>query len=340
MELKPFIRQENEWSVPTLRLPCIDHWNDTRLMIQETNIFQAIAGYPYLVDGELECVLIIGSRTSPTWNERTRGIFRAVGRSLDLALDRARQTRMLREQRDALDARTQELAASTEELEAFSYSVSHDLRTPVRHMTGFLRLARTSLDGKLDERSAHYLDVVEQAGEQMNTLIDAMLNLSHAAQQTLRLQVVDLNEIMTQIQTTLVPDLTTRNVQWAVAVLPSVQGDRDVLTQVLTQLTENAVKFTRTRDPATIRIWAEDQGETWKVCVQDNGLGFDPRYQDRLFNLFQRLHTAQEASGTGVGLASVRRLILKHGGQVFAEGQVGQGATFGFTLPKSSSPRP
>ena len=321
----------------------IDHWNDTRLLIQETNIFQAVAGYPYLLDGEPERILIIGSRTSPTWNERTRGIFRAVGRSLDLALERARQTRTVTAQRDALDARTQELAAqtqqleaSTRELQAFSYSVSHDLRTPVRHMTGFLQLARTSLNGRLDERSAHYLDVVEQAGEQMNTMIDGLLDLSRATQQTLRPRVVDLNQMVEQIQTTLLPDQLNRNVQWEVTALPQVWGDWDALKQVLTQLTENAVKFTRTRDPATIRIWAEDQSETWKVCVGDNGLGFDPRYQDRLFNLFQRLHTAQEASGTGVGLASVRRLILKHGGQVFAEGQVGQGATFGFTLPKGS----
>ena len=109
-------------------------------------------------------------------------------------------------------------------------------------------------------------------------------------------------------------------------------GDWDALTQVMTQLTENALKFTRTRHPAIIGVWAEGQGEAWKVQVQDNGLGFDPRYQDRLFNLFQRLHTTQQASGTGVGLVSVRRLILKHGGQVFAKGQVGQGATFGFTF--------
>ena len=102
----------------------------------------------------------------------------------------------------------------------------------------------------------------------------------------------------------------------------------------MTQLTENALKFTKRRDPAIIRVWAEDQGEKWSIHVKDNGLGFDPRYQDRLFNLFQRLHTTQEASGTGVGLASVRRLILQHGGQVFAEGQVNQGATFGFTLPR------
>ena len=312
----------------------VDHWNDAELLIEESGIYRAVAGYPYLMNGVLENVMMIGSRTAATWDERTKGIFRAVGRSLDLALDRARQTRTVTAQRDALDVRTQELAASTEELQAFSYSVSHDLRTPVRHMTGFLHLARTSLEGRLDERSARYLDVVGQAGEQMNTLIDALLDLSRAAQQTLRPATVDLDRMMKQIQTALMPDQLSRDIRWEVAALPQVWGDQDALTRVLTQLTENALKFTRTRDPAIIRVWADDQGDSWGVYVQDNGLGFDPRYQDRLFNLFQRLHSVQQATGTGVGLASVRRLILKHGGQVFAEGQVGQGATFGFTLPK------
>ena len=318
-------------------------WDAEQQGVPTTAVYRAIAVQPFFQNGEMTSVLSMGSRTLSRWSERDKGIFQAVGQSLDLALDRARQTRTVTAQRDALDVQTQELAAqtrqledSTEELQAFSYSVSHDLRTPVRHMTGFLHLARTSLDGKLDERSAHYLDVVEQAGGQMNTMIDGLLDLSRAAQRTLRPRVIDLNQMVKQIQTTLLPDVMTRNVEWDVALLPQVWGDWDALKQVLTQLTENAVKFTRTRDPATIRIWAEDQGETWKVCVGDNGLGFDPRYQDRLFNLFQRLHTAQEASGTGVGLASVRRLVLKHGGQVFAEGQVGEGATFGFTLPKGS----
>jgi signal transduction histidine kinase/GAF domain-containing protein len=314
----------------------IDHWNDTGLLIEETNIYQAVAGYPYFVNGELERVLLIGSRTSLTWDERTKGIFRAVGRSLDLALNRARQSSTVTAQRDTLEAQTKELEGRTQELQSFSYSVSHDLRTPVRHMIGFLGLARKALDGRLDDRSARYLDVAEQAGTQMNTLIDALLDLSRAAQQTLRPGETDLNGIMAQIQEKLLPDLDTRDVRWEVVPLPAVHGDRDALMQVLTQLTENALKFTRTRDPAIIRVWAEDQGDAWGVFVQDNGLGFDPRYQDRLFNLFQRLHSADEASGTGVGLASVRRLILKHGGQVFAEGQVGEGATFGFTLPKSS----
>ncbi|MFC4454761.1 GAF domain-containing protein [Deinococcus sonorensis] len=312
----------------------IDHWDAAGEWILESVHFLAVAGYPFFRSGELHNVLVMGSGASATWSERDKGIFRAVGRSLDLALERARQAQTLREQRDALAARTQELSVATEELQAFSYSVTHDLRTPVRHMIGFLELARKALDGKLDARSARYLDVVEQAGGQMNTLIDALLNLSQATQQPLRLGMVDLNTVVAQIKDTLMPDLLTRHIRWEVAPLPTVCADADAMKQVLTQLTENALKFTRSRDPAIIRVYAEDQGSRWGVFVQDNGLGFDPRYQDRLFNVFQRLHSAQEATGSGVGLASVRRLIAKHGGQVSAAGQPGEGATFGFSLPK------
>ncbi|WP_407572877.1 GAF domain-containing protein [Deinococcus altitudinis] len=303
-------------------------------------IIGATAALPIFVSDQVQGVLVFGLYEAQVWSAPDRAVLETVARSLGLALERSLAAQELVEQRDALDVQAASLLTANEELQAFSYSVSHDLRTPVRHMLGFLQLARTSLDGKLDERTARYLDVVGQAGEQMNALIDAMLDLSRAAQQTLRPQVVDLNKMVRQIQATLLSDLLTRNVQWEVTDLPEVWGDRDALTQVLIQLMENALKFTRTRDPAIIRVWAEDQGEAWKVCVGDNGLGFDPRYQDRLFNLFQRLHSQQEASGTGVGLASVRRLILKHGGRVFAEGQIGEGATFGFTLPKTSMPRP
>jgi len=296
----------------------------------------ATAALPLRVGGELTGVLAFALLNHRTWSSVDRVVLKTVVQSLELALDRARHTGMVTAQRDALEVQTQALAAqkqqleeSTRELEAFSYSVSHDLRTPVRHMIGFLQLARKSLEGQLDDRSRRYLDVVGQAGEQMNTLIDALLNLSRAAQQTLHPRVVNLDELLTQIQITLLPDLLTRNVQWEVSSLPRVHGDWDALNQVLTQLTENALKFTHGRDPAIIRVWAEDQGDTWKISVGDNGLGFDPRYQDRLFNLFQRLHTAQEAKGTGVGLASIRRLILKHGGQVF-----------GTRAPPSASPFP
>jgi len=292
----------------------------------------ATVALPLRVEGQPTGVLAFALFHQRHWSSVDRVVLETAVQSLELALNRARQAQQLA-------ARTQQLEESTKDLEAFSYSVSHDLRTPVRHMTGFLKLARKTLDGQLDERSTRYLDMVEQAGEQMNTLIDALLDLSRTAQRTLRPELVDLNGIMMQIQATLMPDLETRNIEWMVTNLPRVWGDQEALTQVLTQLTENAVKFTHSRDPAVIRVWAQDQGEAWSVFVQDNGLGFDPRYQDRLFNLFQRLHSAQEVSGTGVGLASIRRLILKHGGEVFAESRVGEGATFGFTLPKSSSPR-
>ncbi|MGY2897169.1 GAF domain-containing protein [Deinococcus sp. UYEF24] len=317
-----------------------DHYDqDTDQLPSLVGHIGATATLPLRVGNTPLGVMVFALFHQRTWSKEDRTLLETAMQSLELALDRALQTRTVTGQRDALDLQTASLAAANEELQAFSYSVSHDLRTPVRHMIGFLKLARTSLDGRLDERSARYLDVVEQAGTQMNTLIDALLNLSRAAQQALRPQMVDLNELMTQIQATLLPDRLTRNVQWEVAPLPAVWGDRAALQQVMTQLTENAVKFTRTRDPAVIKVWAEDQGEAWGVFMQDNGLGFDPRYQDRLFNLFQRLHSADEAGGTGVGLASVRRLILKHGGQVFAEGAIGEGATFGFTLPKNSQSR-
>ena len=135
----------------------------------------------------------------------------------------------------------------------------------------------------------------------MNTLSDALLDLSCTTQQTLRPQVVNLDRIMIQLQERTLPDLLSRDIHWQVAALPEVWGDLDALTQVLTQLTENALKFTQTREPAVIQVWAEYHGDAWRVCVQDNGLGFDPRYQNRLFNMFQRLHSSNEASGRAWG---------------------------------------
>ena len=315
----------------------IDGWDEEREGVPNSDMFGPVCLFPLVVNGEVRGLFTVGFWLGGQWRERDRAMIQALGQSLTAALQRTEQTRQLTVQRDRLDTQTRQLQAANADIEAFSYSVSHDLRTPVRHMLGFLKLARTSLEGRLDERSARYLDVVGQAGEQMNTLIDALLNVSRAARQDLKPQEVDLNRVIKQIQESLLPDLEARDVRWEVASMPPVWGDMAALKQVLTQLTENALKFTCTRDPAIIRVWAGDQGDAWKVFVQDNGLGFDPRYGDRLFNLFQRLHTAQEASGTGVGLAQVKRLILKHGGQVFAEGQPGEGATFGFTLPKETA---
>ncbi|MDB5045623.1 MAG: hypothetical protein JWQ08_1673 [Deinococcus sp.] len=339
--LLPFLQQgfplQNSGIAQLLRqntAAYIDHWNDTGLLIQESGIYQAVAGYPYFVDGTLESVLMIGSTTSEVWNDRIKGIFRAVGRSLDLALDRARQTRVVIAQRDMLDARTRSLSAANEELEAFAYSVSHDLRTPVRHMTSFGNLLRKTLDDRLDEKSARYLSIIDQAAVRMNTLIDAMLDLSRTSRHTLSFQWVDLNMLVMAVRATLELDVTERQVVWVMGPLPRVMGDQGLLRQVVENLLSNALKYTARKAEARIEIWAEDGPHDWRVYVRDNGAGFDARYTHKLFGVFQRLHRHDEFEGTGVGLANVRRVIARHGGTVTAQGGLEQGATFSFTLPK------
>ena len=307
----------------------------TTVAREEFKAIGATAALPVFVNGQVQGVLVFGLSQARIWSAADRAVLETVAHSLGLALERSQATQALLAQRDALDARTQDLAAANQELEGFSYSVSHDLRTPVRHINGFMKLARQALDGTIDAKTTRYLDVVDQSALQLNTLIDALLELSRASRKPLQLTAVDLNEILAQIRDTLLPDLLERDVRWEVQALPTVTGDRDALHGVLTQLIENALKFTRERTPAVIRVWADDLGTGWRVSVGDNGMGFDPQYSERLFNMFQRLH-GKEVEGTGVGLANVRRMVLKHGGQVFAEGQVGQGATFGFTLPKDS----
>lgn len=268
------------------------------------------------------------------WTEAERTIVETVGRSLSLALDRAEQVTDLAQERERLAARTAALASANEELEAFAYSVSHDLRTPVRHILGFNQLLRKALGAALDVKAARYLEVVEQAAVRMNTLIDAMLDLSRSSRLPMQVRLVDLSMLVASIRTELEVDLPDRQVEWRVSALPLVPGDHDLLRQVLFNLLSNAVKYTRTREQAMIEVWAEERDAAWAVLVKDNGVGFDLQYANKLFGVFQRLHRQEEFEGTGVGLANVRRIVSRHGGQVWAHGSLGAGATFGFTLPK------
>lgn len=270
----------------------------------------------------------------PGWTNTERTTCETVRRSLELALDRADQVTELAQERAALRARTAELADANEELEAFSYSVPHDLRTPVRHVIGFNQLLRKQLGEGLDAKTLRYLQVVDEAAGRMNTLIDAMLDLSRTSRLPLRLRPVDLGELVGSVRLELEPDVLDREVEWHIQPLPLVSGDHDTLRQVMMNLLDNALKYTRTREVARLEVWAEERPQEWVIWVQDNGVGFDPRYSDKLFGVFQRLHRAEEFKGTGVGLANVRRIVARHGGRVFAEGQPGGGATFSFTLPR------
>lgn len=286
-----------------------------------------VATLPVLVNGEVMGIFCVPLFDQRVWGTADRAVLITTVRSLGLALEGAQGVMALAEERRKLEA-------ANEELEAFAYSVSHDLRTPVRHILGFHTLLRRGLADRLDEKSARYLDVIEEAALRMNTLIDAMLELSRTSRLPLRSRLVDLGAVVDGVTQTLRPDLNGREVQWEIGPLPMVQGDPDTLQQVIENLLSNALKYSREREVSVIEVWAEERDGEWAVWVRDNGAGFDPRYQDKLFGVFQRLHRHDEFEGVGVGLANVRRIVHRHGGQVQASGQVGLGATFGFTLPK------
>jgi signal transduction histidine kinase len=230
--------------------------------------------------------------------------------------------------------RTQDLSEVNGELEAFTYSASHDLRTPVRHILSFADLARRALDKSQTEKVRQSLEVIQQGAVRMNALIDGMLTLSRVGSQTFNAQEVDLESLVRQGQLDVGLEFPERLVHWDVRPLPPVWGDPSMLQQVMTNLMSNAVKYSSTRGASQVKIWVEDREREWMVSVQDNGVGFDARYAEKLFGVFQRLHPQREIEGVGVGLATVRRILMKHRGQVFAESDEDAGATFRFTLPK------
>ena len=229
--------------------------------------------------------------------------------------------------------RTRDLTELNEELDAFSYGVSHDLRAPLRHIVGFSQLARRSLEDHQDAKAGLYLQVIEQAAKKMDTLVEALLTLARQGRGPLRLAPVDLGRTVERVRTELNPDVAQRQVNWEVGELPVVQGDTVLLHQVLSNLLQNAVKYTRGRSTAVIAVRAYRQEAEWVVEVRDNGVGFDPRYAGKLFGVFQRLHPEHEFEGIGVGLANVQRIVKRHGGRIWASAVLEEGATFSFTLP-------
>jgi two-component system, sensor histidine kinase and response regulator len=245
-----------------------------------------------------------------------------------------RKTKALNESNAALQSRNQELLAANRELEAFSYTVSHDLRAPLRHVSGFIQALRERAEENLDAEARRYLDKVENAASDMGKLIDHLLAFSRMGRAELRVASVDMNELLQRARDELQPEIQGRHIEWCLAKLPKVQADASLMRQVWTNLLSNAVKYTRPRDPARIEVGCEDSPREFVFFVRDNGVGFDMKYADKLFGVFQRLHRAQEFEGTGIGLANVRRIITRHGGQTWAEGKLNAGTTISFTLRK------
>ena len=229
--------------------------------------------------------------------------------------------------------RTAQLEEANKELEAFSYSVSHDLRAPLRHINGFVDLLTENYNNLLPEKGKHYLEVIVGASRHMGTLIDDLLQFSRTGRKEMQNTVLDMNLLIKDVLKLINPETLSREIEWHITELPVLKGDRALLQIVWYNLISNAIKFTRDREVAKISIGYTNEPKENVFYITDNGAGFDMRYAHKLFGVFQRLHNKSEFEGTGIGLANVRRIISRHGGRTWAESQLNLGATFYFTLP-------
>lgn len=221
----------------------------------------------------------------------------------------------------------------TKELESFSYSVSHDLRTPLRAIDGFSKMLMEDYEDKLDDEGKRMLRIVRTNTERMGQLIDDILQFSRTGRQELTLSPVDMEHLVRTVFSELQPHYAGRDVRLQVGPLPPTLADSPLIRQVLINLLSNAIKFTQPRPVAIIEVSGTVEGEYSVFCVRDNGVGFDMQYVDKLFGVFERLHSNSEFEGTGIGLAIVRQVVIRHGGRVWAEGKLDEGAAIHFTLP-------
>ena len=292
------------------------------------------------VDG-VERVMLINAR-SMELPDRDDAL--ALVTASDISAQKASESH-IRELNRQLEGKVDQVSDVNRELEAFSYSVSHDLRAPLRHIAGFAdKLGRHLGDG-IDDKGRHYLDVIGGSAKRMSALIDDLLVYSRLGRSALRLQSVDMQSMVEETRAMLDAnnglDHPGHHVQWRIASMPIVVGDDNMLRQLWTNLLGNAVKYSVGSEPAVIHVEhrLRDDG-LHQFSVHDNGAGFDMAYAGKLFGVFQRLHAASEFSGTGIGLASVKRVVTRHNGQVWAESAPGEGATFHFTLPTNPDTRP
>jgi len=228
--------------------------------------------------------------------------------------------------------RTAQLEAVNKELEAFSYSVSHDLRAPLRAVDGYTRMLREDYGTRLDDEGRRICSVISDSARDMGRLIDDLLAFSRAGRAAMQRSAIDMAALARSAYFELTRPEDRERIAFAIAPLPAAVGDPSLIRQVWRNLLSNAVKFSSEKDRAVITVSSEQQDDEIVYTVRDNGAGFDMRYAGKLFGVFQRLHSTREFEGTGVGLAIVQRIVVRHGGRVWAQGEPGKGAVFSFTL--------
>jgi len=284
--------------------------------------------------------LLINARRMPLPDRDDEVVLMTIS---DVTVQRAVQQRV-EELNRQLEGKVEQVSEVNRELEAFSYSVSHDLRAPLRHVAGFSDKLARHLGEDADEKSRHYLDVIAGSARRMATLIDDLLVYSRLGRAAMRLQAVDMQSLVADTRALLDANVKSeaehgsaaRRIEWKIAPLPILVCDDNMMRQLWLNLLGNAVKYSANAHPARIAVeYARQPDGSHLFSVRDNGAGFDMAYADKLFGVFQRLHKASEYPGTGIGLASVRRVLARHGGRIWAEAALDQGATFHFLLPSS-----
>ncbi|MDP3065347.1 MAG: ATP-binding protein [Methanobacteriaceae archaeon] len=253
---------------------------------------------------------------------------------LALLAERIEKVRNLHDLNQKLGKQAEELEEANEELEAFAYSVSHDLRVPLRAINGFSRILVEDYESTLDEEGVRLLNIVRDNTAKMGHLIDDILLLSRAGRQEMKESEIDMKDLVKSVWEELQTDWEGREIELKLEEMPKTRGDRALLTQVFQNLLSNSIKFTREKNPALVEVGAQEDEDKITYYVRDNGAGFDMKYVEKLFGLFQRLHSPEEFEGTGVGLSIVQRIVKRHGGRVWGESELDKGASIYFTLPK------
>jgi len=305
----------------------------TRRLRRDENI-RSYVSFPLIAEEELIGMVNFGSNEADVYAGQWRHIIREVADQLAIAIRQAHLVEQVRAYSEKMEQRVQE---RTEELESFTYSVSHDLRTPLRAVDGFSRMLMEQYADDLDDEGRRLVRVIYENTQKMTQLIDGLLSLSRIGRRDVRRRSVDVEQLAQEAFEEARQGHEV-SVEFRVGDLPDAHADRAMLRRVFVNLLSNALKFSADRDPARISVEAHESEDGAPVyAVRDNGVGFDMEYADKLFGVFQRLHDEASFEGTGVGLAIVERTIRRHDGRIWAEGDVGEGATFSFTLGDASA---